>query len=1023
MRTKLVGLLLSFLALALMVIVAPADAHAQQTGVINGRVTDANTGTPLQGARIFVEGTNRPPALSDDEGRYQIRSVTGGRATIRVVMIGYSSQSAAVAVAGGAGLADFQLTPVVVNLDEIVVTATGEQRRREIPNAIASVNAADIAREAMPTNVGSLIQGRASGVQILNASGTAGTAQQIRIRGSSSVSLTNEPLLVVDGIRVDNDPSSTGFGTGGQQVSRMNDFNPDEIESIEIVKGPSAAALFGTAAANGVIVIKTKRGRVGAPVWNAYVEQGLVQETTEWPFNFRGLDGTGGTCRLNDVANGNCTQADLQMAQPLRSPNTAPFKDGSRRQYGLNVSGGTEDVQYFVAGEWELETGIYGLPSRSRDSILDVAGCATATDVGECEKNAIPKFVENPNRLERAHFRANLQARLGEDANIRVSTGYVSSDTWLPQNDNNSLGLLPSGLLGLSDSTADGGWGFQAPEHIFFLEGKQGLERFTGSVNATWRPTTWLEAHTTFGVDNSARSDIQFQATGTGPFSGTRRQGNRTSDRTTVIQYSADAGLTAQYRLTDDITARTAAAVQYNRSNLEQVETTGQILAPGSGSNKSASTQFIDEDFIETITLGSYIEQQFGFRERLFVTAAVRGDDNSAFGQDFSLTIYPKFGASYLLIDEGIGVIDNLRFRGAFGTSGQQPGSNDALKFFAGTAIVDDQGEQVGVSIQGAGNVDLKPERSREWELGFESGLFGGRVGFEATYYRRTTTDALISRRLAPSIGLTQTRFENIGKTRNQGVEGLINASIFDNQNLTWDMTLSGSTNENEIVELGEGVEPIVFGSQKHTEGRPLGAWFDEDFEFSDANNDGIIGQDELNFDLDGDGSTDSTVFLGYPIPRYEVSLYNALTFLNGRVRLSGLFDYRGGHKKYNLTEAFRCGFNICRGLNDPDASLEEQANAQTRRSGVSTAAGYLEPGWFIKLRELSLTFFIPDDWAQKFRMDRMSLTLTGRNLATITDYQGSDPEVEQFSGAFGSRDFLTQPQVRYWVARLNLTF
>jgi hypothetical protein len=419
----------------------------------------------------------------------------------------------------------------------------------------------------------------------------------------------------------------------------------------------------------------------------------------------------------------------------------------------------------------------------------------------------------------------------------------------------------------------------------------------------------------------------------------------------------------------------------------------------------------------------------------LFVTAAIRADDNSAFGQDFSLTTYPKIGASYVLLDNGLGILDDVKLRAAYGKSGVQPGSNDAILFFDGTAIVDDSGEQVGVSISNAGNTLLKPEKSGEIEAGVDLGLFGGRASLEATYYQRTTTDALVDRNLAPSIGLTNTRLENIGKTRNWGWELGINALILDSPGLSWDMTISGSTNDNEILDLGcdqfdaagevclKKIEPIVFGNNKHAVGYPLGAYFDEDFSYNDANGDGIIDQSEISFDLDGDGLTDSTVFLGYPVPRFEVSWNNSFSLFNNALRISGLFDYRGGFVKDNLTEAFRCGFNICEGLNDKNASLEDQAQAQTRRSAVATSAGYLEPGWFIKLREVSVTFFAPNSWAQALQLDRMSLTVTGRNLLTITDYEGSDPEVEGFSGTFGSRDFLTQPQVRYFTARLNLAF
>ena len=993
----IVGALSVAVALAL----GPPSAYAFQSGVVRGTVTSASTGAPLGQVRIMLDGTNRS-ARTNDDGEYTLRGVPDGPITILAIRIGYSSGRASLSVVGGVGQANFQLSTAVVSLDEIVVTATGEQRKREIANVITTIDATQ-AIEMAPQNMASLIQGRAAGVQIINSSGSVGSSQTIRIRGASSISLSNEPLLVVDGIRVENSQASFGPYNGGQQISRLNDFNPEDIERIEIVKGPSAAALYGTAAANGVIVITTKRGRVGRPQWSFYTEQGIAQEVTEWPDNYTGRDASGGICRLSDIGAGSCVQTQLETANPLGSDNTAPFTSGRREQYGLSVTGGNEDVQYYVSGEWEVEDGVMELPSRTRDSIAALGV-------------ELPKYVVHPNRVERASIRANMQARLGENTNLRISTGFSSADIWLAQNDNNSTGMIPSGLLGGSDSTRDrNAWGFFTPEEVFFIEGKQAVERFTGSTNLTYRPTTWLEARGTIGIDFTQQRDFRFQATGTGPFGGIRRLGNREANARTTYSYTADLGSTAQFDLTDNITSKTSVGFQYFRNNLEQVLTFGQILAPGSGSNKSSTNQFIDEDFIESITLGLFIEQQIAINDRLFLTAAVRGDDNSAFGQDFSFTTYPKFGASYLLVDRGIGVLSDLRLRGAFGASGQQPGTNTATKFFVGTAITDAGGDLSGVSISNPGNIDLKPERSEEFEFGFDATLFDGRLGVEGTYYRRTTTDALISRRLAPSIGLTTSRIENIGKTRNWGWEGLINASIIEGRNFGWDMTLSGSTNDNEIVELGEGVEPVIFGVQRHKEGFPLGAFFDQIPTFNDANNDGIIVGSEITY-------SDSAEFLGYPRPRFEVSWFNTFR-LGERFRISGLWDYRGGHKKHNLTEQFRCIFSNCQGLNDPSSSLERQAAGQTTRSGPGTDAAFVEPAWFIKLREVSLTFIAPQSWAQALRLSRLNLVITGRNLAKIDDYGGFDPEVQSQAGNFTGRDFLTQPQVRYWLARLNVTF
>ena len=991
-----------FLGAIALLFLGIAQPVAAQTGTIQGQVTDSISSEPIAGATITLVGTVRS-VQTDQQGRFVFDGISTGRASIRVVAIGFGAQTAEVPVQGALpAQVNFALQRVIINLDAVVVTATGGQRRRELSNAITTVDASEAVEERMPPSVSSLIQARSPGVQIINSSGTAGTGSKIRIRGSSSISLTNEPLLVVDGVRVDNRQNDVGMGTGGQTISRINDFNPDDIESIDIVKGPSAAALYGTAAANGVIVIKTKRGRVGAPVWNLWVEQGIVQDVGGYPNNYRGLDSDGNSCRLANISAGTCTQSELRIANPLGSPTTGPFKNGRRQQYGLNVAGGSEQVQYYLSGELETEDGVFGLPQGTQDSILEF-------------RNSIPNFALNPNSMKRGSLRANLAALLGETGTINVSTGYVSADIRLPQNDNNSLGMLPSGLLGGTDSTDNGGWGFYAPEEVFFIDATQQVERFTNSLNTVWQPNTWLEGRATFGVDFTQKSDIQFQATGTGPNSGTRRQGNRTSDKTNTHAYTVDIGATVRRQISDRLSSRTSVGFQYFRNNREQVETTGQILPPGAGSQKSATDQFIDEDFIETRTVGTFVEQQFGFDDRLFVTAAIRGDDNSAFGQNFDFTTYPKFGLSYLAYDGGFGPVDNVRFRGAWGASGQQPGTNDAVKFYNGIAVIVDGEELSGVTIGGPGNNNLKPERSTELEVGTEIGFFRGRAGLDFTYYRRETTDALVQRQLAPSLGLTANRFENIGETLNSGFEASFYANVVESSFFSWDFRVSGSTNSNEVIELGEGVEPIVFGSQKHAEGYPLGAYFQESYTYEDANSDGIITTDELTF-------SDTTEFQGYARPRYELALSNSISIAN-RIRISGLFDYRGGHLMNNFTEAFRCRFNICQGLNDPEASLDEQARAQTQRSSVQTLTGFLEPGWFIKLRELSLTFLAPNSWAEAFGGSRLNLTVTGRNLLTITDYTGLDPEVQQGTGNFGSREFLTQPQVRYWTARLQVTF
>ena len=227
-----------------------------------------------------------------------------------------------------------------------MVTTTGEQRKRELGNAVGTIQADEIVNVAPVNNMADLLQGRTAGVQVFNSAGTSGAGSRIRIRGSSSISLANDPLIYVDGIRVDSRQSD--LGAGGQASSRFDDFNPEDIESIEIIKGPAAATLYGTEAANGVIRITTKRGRPGETQWNIWTEGGIVTEPNDYPLNYSGLDANSTdyatSCLLSQVAAGNCSQTGIEAYQVLDDPDLTPVDDGSRMQLGLSVRGGTERI-------------------------------------------------------------------------------------------------------------------------------------------------------------------------------------------------------------------------------------------------------------------------------------------------------------------------------------------------------------------------------------------------------------------------------------------------------------------------------------------------------------------------------------------------------------------------------------------------------------------------------------------------------------------------------------------------------
>ncbi|HEX2636890.1 MAG TPA: SusC/RagA family TonB-linked outer membrane protein [Gemmatimonadales bacterium] len=1010
-------------------ILALPSAAAAQNGVVTGKVIDEAGGAPLEAARVVLSGTNLIET-TNREGQYTFRGVAPGSYQLRVLRVGYRPATQQATVTEGQTVTlDFAMSAAPVQLDEIVSTATGEQRKLEIGNTVTTIDAAKVAEQAPITEFANLISGRAAGVQVLKSSGTTGTGTRIRIRGSNSISLSNEPLYYLDGVRLESGSSSStldigGFGVdnpAGAGPSRINDINPDDIENIEIVKGPAAATLYGIQASNGVVRITTKHGTAGPPRWNLFSEIGAVSDNNTYPLNFAGRDTTAdgiangydGFCSIQSELDGACIQTSVQSFQPLNEKATRPYKAGLRQMYGANVSGGGEQVTYFVSGSYENELGPFRLPQFEEDSIVAARG-------------SVPDNQRRPNGLEKFGVRANVTAHASKSFDVDASLGFLTSNTRFIENDNSFLTVNGSGTASGYLPDFNRGWYF-IPAELFAELATQAANRFTGGFTGNWRPTGWLTGRATVGYDVVNRTDVQFFPTGevadypSGPQS--NRLGARSNNRFQISQTSVDLGASARFQLSPAIGSRTSVGGQFFRDLSRGAYASGRGLPAGSGTITGAQTTEARDTTLEARSIGSYVEEEVSLKQRLYLTGALRFDDNSAFGQNFDATVYPKASASWLISEEPffhVRALNTLRFRAAYGASGQQPGTTDARRYYNAVAGKKGGVGTTGVSFGSLGNPDLKPERSREFEVGLDAGLFRDRVSVELTYYNKLTKDALVERDIAPSLGASRSQFVNLSRIRNRGFEAVLNARVIDKPSIAWDLSLSGSTTRNKILDLGAGVSPIFVGFyQRHQSGYPAGGFWAPTVSFNDANGDGIIDITEVSL-------SDSAVFRGSAIPTKEASLNSQLAIFSGRVVLGTQFDYRGGHLVDNSLEQFRCfAVQNCRGLYDKTAPLEEQALAQaTFLPGGGNSVAFLEPGWFIKLRELSLTFEMPDRWAHAFRADRLSLTLAGRNLWTITDYSGVDPEVNAFAqDNFASSDFESQAQVRYWTARLNVGF
>ncbi|MBC7897739.1 MAG: carboxypeptidase-like regulatory domain-containing protein, partial [Cytophagaceae bacterium] len=423
-------------------------------GTVRGRVTDQSSGQPVPGAQVIVAGT-RLGAAADNNGRYVITQVPAGAQTLSVRLLGYAPKSATVTVTdNGEVTADFTIERSASQLSEVVVTATGDQRKVEIGNAVATLRADSLMISAPITSVGDMLQGRVSGLMTFANAGMTGSAPRIRIRGFNSLSQPNNPLIIIDGARVDN---TTGAGSGGGTniqsygwtAGSMTSMNPEEIESFEIVKGPAAATLYGTDAANGVIVIRTKRGTAGAPKWNFYGEGGIIPHPTNWNDTYYafGKNAQGQAVQCVNLARvaGQCTVDSVSIWSPIRDAVSSPLGTGNRRQVGAQVSGGAQQLRYFVGGDWERERGYLELPAAEIKRI--------STERGGAE---LPDEQIHPNYLNRTALRANASAMLGPKADLNISNSLQFQRSQIPTNT-----LFTDAAWGIGYKDAYDGWGSQ----------------------------------------------------------------------------------------------------------------------------------------------------------------------------------------------------------------------------------------------------------------------------------------------------------------------------------------------------------------------------------------------------------------------------------------------------------------------------------------------------------------------------------------------------------------------------------
>jgi TonB-linked SusC/RagA family outer membrane protein len=976
-----------------------------QTGTLMGQVTDALTGEGVAAVDIWLDGTARRTITSPD-GRYLLTNVAPGQYQLRARRIGYATASQAVTVLADQTLTvDFALQNAPTQLDAIVATVTGEQRVREMGHVVGQIRADSLVREAPVSNLAELLNGRVPGLQVFQTSGTVGGQVSMRIRSTTSVNLSAEPIVIVDGIRY-----TSGSVTGGghfnvEPTSRLNDINPNDIESVEVVKGPSAATLYGTDAANGVIVITTKRGRAGPAQWNVYARAGITEipeykyDDSYWGWGWSGSS----SCSLYFQSQGFCSQDSVTVIpNPLNNSRNTILSSSPRWEYGANVSGGKEDLRYYFSADFEEAAGPVQLPAYMVTELRERLGGG----------KALESQLE-PNRFDKLNLRANITAGLGENATIQLNMGYT-------QNSTRQLAAANPFVAAFGVSPTGDPYGSTDPIAAFAKSSLEDVNRFSASANAQWQPLSWLHTRAVLGMDlpTTQRYSLEMRDE--------RQNGTVSEDRARAHVTSGELGATASFRR-NNVSSRTSVGAQYVRSYSNVLRTTGRNLRPGGSSVIDATTISVAHAFSERVTLGTYLEQVVGFNDRVFLTGAVRADGASTFGNDYKAAFYPKAGVSWVVSEEPfmprVTGLDDLRLRYAFGASGQQPlPEMGRLTFASGQGILEG-GTQNKVALSRLPSPGLRPEKVKEHEFGLDASAFEGRLRLDLSWNYRKTVDQLHAVALPAGLG---TLWTNFGISTGQGVEALVTGRIIEAPALSWDLTLSHATNSTKIVDLG-GVPSEYNVNGSLVEGFPIAARFMRPIvSYEDANGNGIIEPGEVVMG-------DSAVYVGRISPGNTQVLTSVLGLFDQRVRISALLDRRSDFMQVNMLA--QRNRNTSRAGVDPTSPLGDQAKEIAKWLGGPPVPGQSGTGYFeledadlLRLREVGVTVDLPSRWAQAARLSRAMLSVSGRNLALWSrSYSGPDPEsstvnmstTKPYQG--GIADNL--PQARTWVVRVDLGF
>jgi TonB-linked SusC/RagA family outer membrane protein len=980
-------------------------ALAQGTGFVRGTVTDSMSRRPVEAVQVTLTGTNLG-AVTNENGVYVIRGVQAGTHQVRAARIGYSPATRSVTViAGDSAQADFVMRAAAVNLSAVVTVGYGTANRREVTNSVTTVQGSELTNVPIASIDGAL-QGKAPGLQVVQNAGNPGNGMTVRIRGASSLSAGNQPLYVIDGVPLLRE-SYSQLGMGGQDLSAVSSINPDEIASIDVLKDASAAAIYGSRASNGVVLITTKRGQSGRTriTFNGYYGGQELEKKVNM------LNAAEYVAYFNEAAR-NDGYADDEL--PFRPGiddsvdtdwqeevlQSAPIYDLS-----LGVSGGGDRMSYFLSGTMFNQKGIL---------------------VGS--------------QYKRNSTRANIDFQPNTRLSFRTSIGLVHEDNDRNENDNTIDGVATNALANQPNvparipngfSSTDDGLEYTNPLALGVLDAAESRTmRAMGNTEMTLAIRDGLRLNARIGADVLNLRDLRWNSpkiigTYAASVNGIAQQGN-----TTVTRYMSEAYM--QYdmgpRAFGDLSLIGGAGVEYNSTEDSFIQGEGFASEKFRYVGNAGKVTTFDGGRTDNNLVSFFSRANWSRDDKYFLSASVRTDGSSRFGDNNRYGVFYSGSAGWALSDEAflsaLRRFGDVKLRVSYGETGNQGIGDDyaPLARFGRANYADEP----GISPSSLGNPDLRWETTKEFDVGLDISILDGRVGIVADHYRKKTQDLLVTRPITSTSGFTSV-YTNIGNIENKGYELQVSTELLRPNRvngLRWNADVNIAWNRNEVTALYNN-EPFNSGIRSGNRvevGHPLGAFHMLRFKGVDpATGDAIY--DDINGD--GEITTADRTVVGSPHPRYFGGFLNSVSFAGFEAR--AFLQFSQGAQVFNAIRIFADdgGYYFDNKLKDsyekrwrqPGDVAEQPRLSYDGTSGArDVSSRFVEDASYIRLQELSLSYQLPARLARRSGMDEARIFVSARNVKTWTDYTGFNPDVNS-NGASANislgTDFYAYPLAR----------